>query len=107
MLRAVVLAAALMVTLATAGWADEAITGHVVRVEQPVGVVVLDDGRIFQITDETLIMVKDQDVDLSDVQDGDDVTLESAQPVEFRDGQYVLIIPEDENSPSVLPGAAD
>jgi hypothetical protein len=91
MLRLAVLALILVTTLVGSAWAAEVITGRILRIEQPAGVIVLDDGRMFQVSETTKILVREQPTRIERLQPGDTVAIGAAAPVELRDGQYVII----------------
>jgi hypothetical protein len=69
------------------------VTGTVVRVDEPNRVVVLDDNRMYRLTEDGAVLVDNQPVTLSSVRPGTRVSVRSGQPVELREGQYVVITP--------------
>ena len=71
--------------------AQQAVTGTVVRIDQPAGVVVLDNGRMYQTTPQTVVLVNSQPTAMTAVAPGNVVVLQSAQPVAYRDGRYVVM----------------
>ena len=76
------------------------IRGTIVKFEQPAQVVVLDDGRMFQIRRETVMMIDSKPVTVTQLEPGRVIILRSAVPVTFKDGKYIII---EEKSPSALP----
>lgn len=82
---------ALALGFTCAAGADEVITGTVVRVDQGARVIVLDDARMFRLSEDGAVLVDSRIVDLRALQPGTRVVIRSGQPVEYRDGQYVVI----------------
>lgn len=78
--------------------AVDPVTGTVVRIDEPNRVVVLDDNRMYRLTEDGAVLVDNQPVALATVRPGTRVKVRSGQPVELREGQYVVIMPP--------PGAA-
>ncbi len=68
------------------------VEGVVTRVDVPQRVVVLDNGRMYQLTGDT-VLVNGQPVVITSVQPGSRVTLTSPTVVEYRDGRYVAVAP--------------
>lgn len=66
--------------------------GTVVRVDEPHRVVVLDNGQMYRVTGEQVI-VNGQPVMLERVQPGTPVTIVSGTPVVHQNGQYVTLAP--------------
>jgi len=75
------------------------IKGTIVKIEQPAKVVVLDDGRMFQVKKETVFMIESKPVTFTQLQPGKVVVIQSGVPVQFKDGKYIII----EGAPSALP----
>lgn len=67
--------------------------GTVVRLDAPANVVMLDDGRLYQITPNTVVMVNNQPVPIAALQPGAVVMIRSAEIVTLRNGQYVAVGP--------------
>ena len=78
------------------------IKGTVIKIEQPAGVVVFDDGRMYQVTKETVMVVDNQPqpVVLEKLETGKPYVFRSITAVQLKDGKYVII---EEKSPSALP----
>jgi len=68
------------------------VEGTVVRVDAPQQVVVLDDGRMYQVATNTMY-VNGQPVVITSVQPGTRVMLRQPAVVEYRDGRYVAVAP--------------
>ena len=84
-------ACALILLAVTAVTAQQVVTGTVVRIDQPAGVVVLDNGTMYQATPQTVFLVNNQPATFTTLAPGTPVVLRYAQPVVFRDGRYVVM----------------
>jgi len=92
MIRRVGLTACALVLLAvTAVTAQQVVTGTVVRIDQPAGVVVLDNGLMYQTTPQTVFLVNNQPTAFTTIAPGTPVVVQYAQPVVFREGRYVVM----------------
>lgn len=89
--RSILLACALALVAVTGASAQQVITGTVVRVDPPANVIMLDDGRMFQATGQTAILVNNQPMQLLAVQPGTRVVLREVRPVMLRNGQYIVV----------------
>jgi hypothetical protein len=70
------------------------VEGTVTRVDVPQRVVVLDDGRMYQLpADNSVVMINGQPVAIAAVQPGTRVQLAQPTIVEYRDGRYVAVAP--------------
>jgi hypothetical protein len=65
--------------------------GTVTRVDVPQRVIVMSDGRMYQVPADSMVYVNGQPVTYTAVQPGTPVVLNNAQLVELRDGRYVLV----------------
>jgi hypothetical protein len=77
--------------------------GTVTRVDPGQRVLVMDNGRMYQVPADATVYVNGQPVVWSTVQPGSYVTLTNGQLVELRDGRYAVV-----QSPggTVAPGTA-
>ena len=66
-------------------------TGTVVRVDPQSKVVLLDDGRRYRVTPNTVLVVDNQPAPLTAVVPGQRVMIQSGEVVMLRDGQYVTV----------------
>lgn len=89
--RSILLACALALVAVTGASAQQVITGTVVRVDPPAKVIMLDDGRMFQATGQTAILVNNQPMQLVAVQPGTRVVLREVRAVMLRNGQYIVV----------------
>lgn len=65
--------------------------GVVTRVDAPQRVIVMSDGRMYQVPADSMVYVNGQPVAYTTVQPGSRVMLPTAQVVELRDGRYVVV----------------
>jgi len=95
--RSVVTACALTLAVATGAMAQSSVPGPgmqdgvVAEVDSAAGVVKLQDGRMYRVASGTEIVVKGEPVPLGALRPGNYVTINGAQPVIYRDGQYVQV----------------
>ena len=75
----------------TVGTPRPAYEGVVTRVDAPQRVIVLSDGRMYQVPANSMVYVNGQPVAYTAVQPGSHVVLQNGQLVELRDGRYVLV----------------
>ena len=85
------MAAGLVLLVATSVAAQQVYTGTVMRVDPSAGVIVFDDGRMLQTTADTVIISGNQRMMFSGLQSGRQVTVYQAQPVALRDGRYIVM----------------
>lgn len=67
--------------------------GVVTRVDAPQRVIVMSDGRMYQVPAESMVYVNGQPVGYATVQPGTRVVLNNGQLVEVRDGRYAVVQP--------------
>jgi hypothetical protein len=79
--------------------------GTVFRVDEPQRVVVLDNGQMYQVSGEQAVIVDGRPVLLGQVEPGTPVTIVSAVPVTYRNGQYVAAAPGPTAVGAAPPGA--
>ena len=68
-------------------------SGTVVRVDPQSSVVVLDDGRIYRVTPNTVFLIDNRPTAFNVLRSGDRVVIQSGEPVVFREGHYVAMAP--------------
>ena len=81
---------ALSLTALTGVSAQQVVTGTVVRIDHAAGVVVLDSDRMYQTTPQTVVIVNGEPGTLTTIRPGTQVMLQSAEPVTYRHGRYVM-----------------
>jgi hypothetical protein len=64
-------------------------SGTVVRVDPQSSVVMLDDGRMFRVTPNTVVLIDNRPTPFPALRPGERVVIQSAEPVVYRDGRYV------------------
>ena len=84
-----VLLAATTVLAQTVVVADQ--NGRLVRFDTNAGVVVLEDGRMFRVLPQTVVLVNEQPVAVTMLQPGQHLVIRSGEAVMLRDGQYVAL----------------
>lgn len=67
------------------------VTGTVTRIDAPSNVVILDDGRMYQVVGNDVIYVNGQPVAITGLQPGTKVRLRSPKLVRYQNGQYVVV----------------
>ena len=67
------------------------VTGTVVRVDPGANVIVMEDGRMYQVVGDSMVFIDNQPARVTTVRPGSKVVLRSARPVTFREGQYVIV----------------
>jgi hypothetical protein len=85
----VVAAALLMGTVAVASAQME--TGTVIRTDPQSRVVILDDGRMYRVTPNTVLVVENQPTQFGALSPGQRVMIQSGEVVMLRNGQYVTV----------------
>lgn len=89
------LACALMVVGLTVGVvaAQDVYVGAVARVDQPAQVIVLDDGRMYRVVPNTVLLIDNRPVTYAQLQPGTRVAIRGGQAVTFDNGRYVVMAP--------------
>ena len=92
--RFVILAVAAALTLTT-GLAVQAgeSKGKVIKLDSAANVVVLEDGTMYRVVPDTVILVEEKPVKFDTLQPGAAVVIRSGEAVQLRDGQYIVISP--------------
>ena len=107
MRRIGITAGALMLLAVTSVSAQQFVTGRVARVDQPTGVVVLDNGQMYHATPYTVFLVNNQPVNWATLAPGTPVVVQNGQQVMYPDGRYVVVPQQPEpwpNSPHEISG---
>jgi len=89
--RVGLVACALVLLAVTGVAAQQVVTGTVVRIDQPASVVILDSGQMYRATPQTVFLVNDRPTTFAAIQPGTRVVFHSAQPVMYREGQYIVM----------------
>lgn len=87
----IAVAALLLGTVAVASAQME--TGTVVRVDPQSNVVVLEDGRMYRVTPNAVLVVDNQPAPVTTLAPGQRVVIQSGEVVMLRNGQYVAVAP--------------
>jgi hypothetical protein len=86
------LAVALTFTSVLAVQAGEG-KGKVMKLESEQKVIVFEDGSMYRVVPDTVIIVEEKPVKFETLQPGASVVIRSGEPVQFKDGQYIVITP--------------
>src|SRR5712692_4373034 len=100
--RFVILAVVLALTFTT-GMAGKAGggKGKVMKLDSTANVVVLEDGTMYRVVPNTVFIVEEKPVKFDALQPGTTVVIQSGEPVQFKDGKYIII------SPSASPASRE
>jgi c-di-GMP-binding flagellar brake protein YcgR len=67
--------------------------GKVVRLDSAANVVILDDGSMYRMAPDTVIIVEEKPVKFEALKPGAAVVIRSGEAVQFKDGQYIIVTP--------------
>jgi hypothetical protein len=92
--RFVILAVVLALTFTT-GMAVQAggSKGKVMKLDTTANVVVLEDGSMYRVVPDTVFIVEEKPVKFDALQPGTTVVIQSGEPVQFKDGKYIIVQP--------------
>ena len=92
--RFVILAVVLALTFTT-GMAVQAggSKGKVMKLDTTANVVVLEDGSMYRVVPDTVFIVEEKPVKFDTLEPGTTVVIQSGEPVQFKDGKYLIIAP--------------
>ena len=68
-------------------------TGTVVRIDPQSSVVMLEDGRMYRVTPNTVFLVDNRPAQFTTIRPGERVAIQAAEPVIFREGRYIALQP--------------
>jgi hypothetical protein len=86
-------AAALLLGTVTVATAQSIESGTVVRVDPQSRVVLLDDGRMYRVTSNTVLVINNQPVPFTALVPGQRVVIQSGEIVTLQGSQYVAVAP--------------
>ena len=75
-------------------------TGTVVRIDPTSRVIMLDDGRMYRVTPQTVLLVDNQRAQLTTLAPGQRVVIQSGEVVALQNGQYVTVQPSTVVTPA-------
>ena len=92
--RFVILAVVLALTFTT-GMAVQAggSKGKVMKLDSTANVVVFEDGSMYRVVPDTVFIVEEKPVKFDTLQPGTTVVIQSGEPVQLKDGKYIIIAP--------------
>jgi len=67
--------------------------GKVVRLDSAANVIVLEDGTMYRMAPDTVVLVEEKPVKFETIKPGAAVVIRSGEPVQLKDGQYIVISP--------------
>jgi len=67
--------------------------GKVIKLDSTAKVVVFEDGTMYRVMPDTVFLVEEKPVKFETLQPGVAVVIRSGEPVQFKDGQYIVISP--------------
>lgn len=67
--------------------------GKIAKLDTAANVVVLEDGSMYRMLPDTVILVEEKAVKFDTLQPGTAVVIQSGEPVQFKDGKYIIITP--------------
>ena len=109
MRRMGITAGALVLLAVTSVAAQQLATGRVARVDQPTGVVVLDNGQMYQASPNTVFLVNNQPVHWATLAPGTSVVVQHGQQVIYPDARHVVVVDQPAtwpNTPHEISGVA-
>jgi hypothetical protein len=96
--RALMCALVVVGVVATGAVGQDVYVGTVTRIDQPAHVIIFDDGRMYRIAPNTVVLVDNQPMVYTSLQPGTRIVVRGGEAVAFRDGQYVLV-----SAPAMAP----
>lgn len=100
MTRALACALVVVIGLAASGAVGQDVyTGTVTRIDEPAQVIIFEDGRMYRIVPNTVVLVDNQPLTYTILQPGTRIVVRGGEPVMFRDGQYMIV-----SGPAMWPG---
>jgi hypothetical protein len=92
--RIVLFTVTLVLVVAAFAWAQTVVpSGTVVRLDPQSSVVIFDDGRMYRVTPNTVVMIDNQPTTFTMLRAGDRVVIQSGEPVVYREGRYLALPP--------------
>ena len=86
-------AVGLALTTVSAVQAGSEYQGKVTRLDSDAKVVIMDDGKMYRVVPDTVVIVEEKPVQFDTLQPGASVVIRSGEAVEFREGKYIVITP--------------
>ena len=71
--------------------AQDMYVGTVTRIDQPAQVIVFEDGRMYRVVPNTVVLYDNQPVTYTTLRPGTRIVVRGGQPVAFREGQYIVV----------------
>src|SRR5882672_9559783 len=64
--------------------------GTVTRIDQPARVIIFDDGRMYRVMPNTMLLTDNRPVMYTTLQPGSYVVVRAGEPVTYYNGQYIV-----------------
>ena len=93
-------AGVLLLGAATLASAQSMETGTIVRIDPTSRVIMLDDGRMYRVTPQTVLLVDNQRAQLTTLAPGQRVVIQSGEGVMLQNGQYMAMQPSTVVTPA-------
>jgi hypothetical protein len=68
-------------------------TGTVVRIDPQASVVMLEDGRMYRVTPNTVFLVDNRPAQFATLRPGERIAIQAGEPVIYREGRYIAMQP--------------
>jgi hypothetical protein len=68
-------------------------SGTVIRIDPQSSVVMLEDGRMYRVTPNTVFLVDNRPAHFTTLRPGERVVIQSGEPVVYREGRYIALQP--------------
>lgn len=101
-----IVAGALLLGTVSVAAAQTIETGTVVRLDPQSRVVVMDDGRMYRVTQNTVLVVDNHPAAFTALAPGQRVTIQSGELVTVRGNQYVAVVPAPQSAVVAQPQGA-
>ena len=67
--------------------------GKIMKLDSTANVIVFEDGSMYRVVPDTVILVEERPVKFETLQPGAQIVLRAGEPVQFKEGQYIVITP--------------
>lgn len=67
--------------------------GKVMKLDSAANVIVFEDGTMYRVVPDTVILVEERPVKFETLQPGASVVVRSGEAVQLKEGQYIIVTP--------------
>jgi hypothetical protein len=99
------IAGAVLLGVTSVAGAQSPETGTIVRLDPQSRIVVMDDGRMYRVTQNTVLVVDNRPTAFTALVPGQRVTIQSGEVVALHGGQYVAVAPAPAPQPAIVTPA--